>query len=137
MCFWSLDQRLFENLGVMSVHPCVPLYVALFLGNCSSDFSEILYEVRVQNVRKKVLSSFVIFTNLVKNSQNCPLWNAHCPLQLPSRDLIHKNFDFWYLYQLVVETLGDMSVHPYIRTWRFSRKPFISFFSETLQLVSH
>ena len=49
--------------------------VTLFLGNRSSDFSEILYEVRFQKVRKNVPSAFlIIFTVLAILAKNCPKW---------------------------------------------------------------
>ncbi len=49
--------------------------VTLFLRNRSSDFSEILYEVRVQKVRKNVPSAFlIIFTVLAILAKNSPKW---------------------------------------------------------------
>ena len=57
------------------VRPFVRSYVTLFLKNRSSDFSEILYEVRVQKVRKNVPSAFlIIFTILAILAKNCPKW---------------------------------------------------------------
>ena len=56
-----------------SVRAYVPASVTLFLRNRSSDFSEILYEVRVQKVRKNVPSAFlIIFTVLAILAKNCP-----------------------------------------------------------------
>ena len=76
--FWSLDQRSFETLGVASVRTYVRPSVTLFLWNRSSDFSEILYEVRVQKVRKMFQGLFWSFSPFwpfwSKTVQNWPFW---------------------------------------------------------------
>ena len=72
-CFWSLGQLVVETLGVAFVRLFERPFVTMFLGNCSSDFSEILYEVRVQKVRKNVQSAFlIIITVLAMLAKNCP-----------------------------------------------------------------
>jgi len=65
----------FETLGVASVRTSVRTSGTLFLRNRSSDFYEILYEVRVQKVRKNVPSAFlIIFTVLAILAKNSPKW---------------------------------------------------------------
>ena len=61
-CFRSLDQRSFETLGIVSVRPCV----TLFLGNRFLKFY-------MKSDLKSSLSAFLtIFTVLAILAKNCP-----------------------------------------------------------------
>ena len=124
-----------------SVRSSARPYGTLFLGNRSLLFSEILYEVRVQKVRKNFPSAFLKNSHFGQKLSKIGLFGRKCPkievfrIFLAICSLEFVNF-------LVSRRLAEKrpkesrpfvrsSVRPFVRPsvrHAVSRKPFITFF---------